>query len=53
LYTLIGTAKLCKLDPQAYLQYVLTHIAQHPINQIDALLPWNPDVRLFNESIAA
>jgi transposase len=53
LYTLIGTAKLCGLDPQAYLQYVLTHIAQHPINQIESLLPWNLDAGSFNTSIAA
>ena len=53
LYTLIGRAKLCNLDPQAYLQYVLTHIAQHPINQIDALLPWNVAAVFSSTELAA
>ncbi len=41
IYSLVETAKLNGLDPQAYLREVLTRIADHPINRIDELLPWN------------
>jgi transposase len=35
---MIGTAKMHGLNPEAYLKYVLTHIADHKINKIDELL---------------
>lgn len=41
MYSLIGSAKLNGIDPQAYLRHVLTHIADYPINRISDLLPWH------------
>ena len=41
LYTLIGTAKLNDIDPQAWLASVFARIADTPQNRLDELLPWN------------
>jgi len=39
--TLIQTAKLNDVDPQAWFADVLARIADHKINDLAALLPWN------------
>ena len=46
MYTLIGTAKLNNVDPQAWLADVLARIADIPQNRLSELLPWNwPQVK--------
>jgi len=41
MYSLIVTAKMNDVDPQAWLANVLARIAEHPASRIDELLPWN------------
>jgi transposase len=40
MYTLLETAKLNGLNPEAYLRHVLERIADYPISRIEELLPW-------------
>ena len=45
MYTLIATAKLNGVDPQAWLAEILRHIADHPASQLHELLPWHWKLR--------
>jgi len=41
MYTLIATAKLNNINPQAWLADVLARIADHPASRLHELLPWH------------
>lgn len=41
MYSIIVTAKMNNVDPQAYLADVLARFAEHPAHRLDELLPWN------------
>ncbi len=53
MYSLIVTAKLNDVDPQAWLADVLARIAEHPAHRIDELLPWNWRTRPAQANTAA
>jgi len=50
MYSLIVTAKMNDIDPQAWLADVLARIAEHPVQKLDELLPWN--WRLLREQVS-
>jgi hypothetical protein len=54
MYSLIVTAKMNDVDPQAWLADVLARIAEYPAHRIDELLPWNWERgHVTRETIAA
>jgi len=53
MYSLIVTAKINDIDPQAWLADVLARIAELPARDIDELLPWNWRPRSAPQSRAA
>ncbi len=53
MYSLIATAKLNDVDPQAWLADALARISEHPARRLDELLPWNWSPRSEGRSLAA
>jgi len=51
--TLVMTAKLNNVDPQAWLADVLARIGEHPIHRLDELLPWNWAIEVERRKLAA
>jgi transposase len=53
MYSLIVTAKMNDIDPQAWLADVLARIADHPAQKLDELLPWNWAAKRKSHKLAA
>jgi transposase len=51
--TLVHTAKLNDVDPQAWLADVLARINDHAIHRLDELLPWNWSAERERRKVAA
>ncbi|MCW6512998.1 transposase domain-containing protein, partial [Lichenifustis flavocetrariae] len=52
IYTLIETAKLNDVDPQAWLAWALAKLPDHPAKRIDEILPWNWKAARTAEALA-
>lgn len=52
-YSLIETAKACGINPERYLEYVLTYGPYTPKEEYEKLLPWNADLDAINNAVAA
>jgi transposase len=48
IYSLVGSAKLNGLDPEAYLCFVIERIADYRISELDGLLPWKVAAQFAN-----
>ena len=53
MYTLIATAKLNDIDPEAWLADVLRRISDHPVSRLHELLPWNWRKQTFEQQAQA
>ena len=53
IYSLIGSAMLNAMDPYLDLRHVFERIAEHPINRIDQLLPWQVALAESTERLRA
>ena len=53
MYSLIVTAKMNDVDPQAWLADVLARIAELPAHRLDELLPWNWRKPVAQNALAA
>ena len=53
MYTLIQTARINDIDPQAWLADVLARINDHAIHRLDELLPWNWAAERKRRKVAA
>jgi hypothetical protein len=53
IHTLVESAKLNGLDPEAYLCHIFERIATHPKDRIEELLPWHVAAELAPKAQAA